>query len=855
MFMTFSKKRIKNLCVSVPAFAGLLGWLIIQAPAKPSSLQGHRISLQKQLIIPSFSTLRTEASTEARVIRDYGNLPLSFEPNQGQSDAEVRFFCRGDGYSLFLTPAAAVLRLRSAGSASGSEKRSPVSEKVGSPQTRSPRFTALRMRLLGANRNPEITGLEQLPGKTNYFIGAEASKWRLQVPTYAKVRYRDVYPGVDQVYYGNNRKLEYDFVIAPGADPKNITIAFDGSERLELASNGDLIIHTKDGELLQHKPQIYQEIGESRHQVNGRYLLKGKREIGFQLASYDSSRTLIIDPVLAYSTYLGGNGDDDGRAITVDAAGNAYVTGETWSTNFPLTNPLQAGFGGGQFDIYVAKLNASGSALVYSTYIGGSGDDRGFSIAVDGAGNAYFTGRTDSPNFPTANAFQPTRHGSNDAYVTKLNPAGSALVYSTYLGGTDDDRGLGVVVDSTGNAYVTGIALSADFPTVNPLQAARSGPEDAFVAKLNPTGLALSYSTYLGGSGSEGGRSLAVDSSGNVYVTGQTASTNFPVMNPLQPNLGGQEDGFVTKLNSSGSAFLYSTYLGGGGSDQGFALALDGSGNAYIVGTTNSNNFPTTNSFQKTLGGLRDAFVTKLNSTGSAFIYSTYLGGSGDEFGEAIAVDSTGHAFVTGDTTSGNFPTANPLQICLAGGLWDAFVAKLSAAGTSLSYSTYLGGSAGEFSFDRMGIAVDPLGNAYVTGHTASTDFPTKSPIQPGFAGGTHDAFVTKINPGIEIIVHLANQSGQISMTISLGNATSTAKQVELRLWVDSPSLGVPAFSLLGQPVPIQIPVSSPPFEIVSNVLFPTQVPVVGTTIGGRLHDQATGEILAESICKNVPCN
>lgn len=851
--MTFSRRRIKSFCVSLPAFAGLFCWLVIQSPSSPSSVDGQRLSVQKRLIIPSFNTLGTDQTTKARVNRDYGKLPLSFEASQGQRADEVKFFCRGDGYSLFLTPAEAVLRFRSMDAGLGSDATSPVSAKLRSPQMRAPKFTALRMRLLGANQNPEITGLEQLPGKTNYFIGTEASKWRHQVPTYAKVRYHDVYPGVDQIYYGNNQKLEYDFVIAPGADPKNIAIAFDGSEKLELAANGDLVIHTKEGEVVQHKPQIYQESGEGRQEISGEYFLKGKHEIGFKLASYDSSRTLVIDPVLAYSTYLGGNGDDDGRAITVDAAGNAYVTGETWSTNFPLANPLQASYGGGQFDIYVAKLNPAGTALVYSTYIGGSGDDRGFSIAVDSTGSAYFTGRTDSLNFPTASAFQPTKRGSNDAYVAKLNPAGSALVYSTYLGGTDDDRGLGVVVDSSGNAYLTGIALSSNFPTVNPLQPAKAGPEDAFVAKLNATGLALIYSTYLGGNGSEGGRSIALDSSGSVYVTGQTTSTNFPLMNPFQANFGGQEDAFITKLNSMGSAFLYSTYLGGSGSDQGFALATDTTGNAYIVGTTSSYNFPTTNSFQTTLGGLRDAFVTKFNSTGSALIYSTYLGGSGDEFGEAIAVDSTGHVFITGDTTSGNFPTVSPLQTCLAGGLWDAFVAKLSAAGTSLSYSTYLGGSAGEFSFDRMGIAVDALGNAYVTGHTASTDFPTANPFQAGFAGGSHDAYVTKINPGLQITVHLENQGGQISMTISLGNALPTSKASELRLWIDSPALG-PAFSLLGPPILIQLP-STAPFEAISDVVFPTQVPLVGTTIGGRLHDPATGAILAESICKRVPCN
>jgi len=574
------------------------------------------------------------------------------------------------------------------------------------------------MRLVGANPNAEARGVEELPGKSNYFIGNDPSKWRTNVPNYAKVEYRDVYPGVDLVYYGNGGQLEHDFVVAPGADPRAIRFAVEGAEKMELDARGDLVLHASGTEARFRTPVVYQEAGGLRQEVAGGFVLRGQSafrnpqsEIAFQIGSYDPSRPLVIDPVLVYSTYF-----TVGQAIAVDLSGNAYVCG------------------GGT----VKKIKADGSALVYSSVIAGAGCT---GVAVDASGNAYVTGSTNSTNFPTASPLQSTHGGGYDAFVAKLNAAGSALVYSTYLGGSDADRGYGIAVDSSGNAYITGQTSSTNFPTVGPLQATNSGNYDAFVAKLNAAGSALVYSTYLGGSGYDYGYGIAVDSSGNAHVAGQTWSTDFPTASPLQASFGGGiEDGFVAKLNAAGSALVYSTYLGGSGGEYGYGIAVDSSGSAYVTGYTDSTNFPTVDPLQAANSGAYDAFVAKLNAVGSALVYSTYLGGSGYDWGTGIAVDSSGNAYIAGRTESTDFPTASPFQATNSGNS-DAFIAKLNAAGSALVYSTYLGGS----DLDQSnGVAVNSLGSAYLTGLTWSTNFPTASPLQ---ASGSW--FVAKIvEPG-----------------------------------------------------------------------------------------------------------
>ena len=666
---------------------------------------------------------------------NYARLPLAFEANQGQADSAVKFVSRGSGYTLFLTGTEAVLALnqpqrtqrdapmerwRPAGPGGFSQLLTPPG--AGKMPALHKQAT-LRMRLVGANPNAEVRGLEELPGKSNYFIGNDPAKWQTNVPNYAKVEYRDVYPGVNLVYYGNGQQLEHDFVVAPGADPSAIRFAIEGADKLEVDAQGDLVLHAGGSEARLRKPLVYQEVDGERREVAGGCALGARNphseirnpkseEVDFTVAAYDPTLPLVIDPVLVYSTYLNA-GIFFGSAIAVDSSGNAYVCG----------------------DNTIKKISADGSALVYSTAIWHAYCN---GIAVDASGSAYVTGVT-WLGFPTVSPLQATYGGGDwDAFVAKLNPAGSALVYSTYLGGSGTDYGLGIAVDSSGNAYVTGDTDSTNFPTASPLQATLGGPEDAFVTKLNAAGSALVYSTYLGGGGYDYGDGIAVDGSGNAYVTGGTTSPNFPTASPVQATKGGFGwSAFVTKLNAAGSALIYSTYLGGSDDDDGYGIAVDPSGNAYVTGGTYSANFPTVSPLQATLGGPKDAFVTKLNATGSALLYSTYLGGSGNDRGSGIAVDSSGNAYVTGETDSTNFPMASPLQATHGGGNWDAFVAKLNAAGSALVYSTYLGGTGGDYG---NGIAVDGSGNAYVTGSTSSSDFPTVNPLQ---ANG--ESFVAKV--------------------------------------------------------------------------------------------------------------
>jgi hypothetical protein len=686
------------------------------------------------------------------------------------------------------------------------------------------------MRLIGANANATVTGADELPGRSNYFIGNDPKKWRTNVANYAKVKYQNVYPGVDLVYYGNQRQLEYDFVVAPGADPS--TIALDvgavpddiGTGRepptvaaglprhlshenggvkpplrgrahrdapLQIAADGDLVVKTDAGEVRFHKPLVYQPAIYSgqrttdnglRTPVEGYFVLQADNQVGFNVASYDHTRPLVIDPVLSYSTYLGGSGLDYGTSIAVDSSGSAYVTGVTYSTDFPTVNPLQsANTAGSKGTAFVTKLNPAGTAIVYSTYLGGSGNpaygDRGQGIAVDSSGNAYVTGVAFSPDFPTVNAFQASSGGgAEDAFVAKLNATGSTLIYSTYLGGSSFDIGYGIAVDSSDSPYVTGATFSTDFPTANPVQPTNPGGYAVFVTKFNAAGSALVYSTYLGGGDSWGnfGRGIAVDMAGNAYVTGQACSTNFPTVNAIQPTLASEcgsaqsgGDAFVAKFNAAGSAIIYSTYLGGNGDDVGLGIAADSSGNAYITGYTKSTNFPTSNPLQANSRGGYDVFVTKLNATGSGLIYSTYLGGARDEAGYGIAIDSSGNSYVAGFSASTDFPMANPSQAAYGGGVYDTFLAKLNPTGAALVYSSYLGGSDEDRSY---GIALDSAGNAYVTGFSASTDFPTVNPIQPTNNGGG-DAFVAKIS---------SNTGGSQNFTLSAspGSATVAAGQL-----------------------------------------------------------------------------
>lgn len=1072
-------EKVKLLVVFLLTVASISNWRALPAYAN----ERMAASAPDAKRSPEHLPVKADGSTRTRAGEAYGRLPLSFEANQGQFDPRVLFASRTRGQALFLTANQAVLTLckptnkptktsnpiADRRDEMPADFKPPTGEPVAAQQSndrvrsvdrsktqREPEGqSVLRMKLPGANRSPVIETIDELPGRSNYFIGNDPKKWRTGIANFAKIRYRSVYPGIDLIYHGEESKIEYDFTVAPGANPKTITLAFPGAKSVRIDESGDLILRTSGEEVRQLKPIAYQEKDGRKQPIAVHYVMKGRNQVGFDVSAFDRRKSLVIDPVLSYSTYLGGSSEEAGNGIAIDTAGNAYVTGYTVSSDFPIKNAFQSPLPGFT-SAFVTKLNPTGTALVYSTYLGGSQTDVGLAIAVDASGDAYVTGYATSTDFPIVNAVQPTHGGSNflsDAFVTRLNPSGNALVYSTYLGGSRADVGQGIAVDPWGAAYVTGYTMSTDFPTASAIQPALLGRFDAFATKLNPGG-SLGYSTYLGGSGSDNGYAVAVDSSGQAYVAGGTTSPDFPLLNPMQPDFKGRTifkstdgggqwnsinnglpayigvnaivvdpgtpatvfagtttagifkstsggnswvsantglgttfvnalavhpkntaivfaatvtgvykstngggswslsqsgpswsvtvdptnpstvyagstsgickstnagsswncktviainssytpgqvnsiavdpvspstiylasnnnfifrttdggsswfvlsgldfggykslvidpsnpatiyagskngkiyksndhgdnwlrqlfapltsditlaidrfvpsmiyagtfgsnvmkstdggaswiphknglsnsfvrsvtvdptntstiyagseaggEGFVVKINAAGSALVYSTYLGGDETNYCTGIAVDGSGSAYVTGATYATNFPTVNPIQASAAGFYDSFVAKLNSTGSALVYATYLGGSLNDTGAGIAVDPSGNAYVTGGTISTDLPSANPLPGAVGDTQGNAFVAKVNTAGSALVYSTYVGGPPSETSYSNdaaTSIAVDSSGNAYVTGQTFSSQFPiTAGAIQANLRG-SDDAFISKI--------------------------------------------------------------------------------------------------------------
>jgi Beta-propeller repeat len=689
------------------------------------------------------------SETKSRVMAKYSDGPIAFERNQGQTDPQVKFLARGHGYTVFLTPSETVVSL------SGGSGPRRTHSFLGASANRQVE-SVIRMKLVGANPQPRVTGEDQLPGISNYFIGDDPVKWRTAIPQYARVGYHDVYPGVDLVFHGAQEQLEFDLLVSPGVSPDRITVKFSGASQLRADDSGGLILSSAAGDLHLHKPMAYQENNRVRKPVHAEFVIKGKNQVAFTLGAYDSTRQLVIDPTVSYATYLGGTGDDKAAAVAVDSNGMAYITGETAAAGFP--NTTGSTFAGLPHDAFVTKLDPtkSGAAsLVYSTFIGGNADDSGNGIAVDASGNAYIAGGTMSTNLPfTAGVFQNALKGTEDAFVAKLGSTGT-ITYLTYLGGDLVDLAEAIAIDSAGNAYITGQTQSSTgFPTTNGFQTAFVGAFDAFFTALNSTASSVTYSTYLGGSGTSTATAIAIDQTGKIYVTGQTDSsspTPFPTTGGVvQTSLAGAGDAFVSKLDPTKSgtmSLIYSTYLGGAGTDSGNSIAVDSSGAAYITGSTQSTNFPTQNAFQSTLKGTQNAFVTKLNATATApLLYSTYLGGSRSDVGFAIALDGVGNGYITGQTSSTDFPTQAPTQSAL-NGPEDAFVTELNSTGNSLAFSTFLGGSGVEGVGLFGGIALDSCHDIYVVGSTASTDFPvtTGTAFQTANAGGISDAFLARI--------------------------------------------------------------------------------------------------------------
>jgi hypothetical protein len=685
-------------------------------------------------------------------------LPLVFERNMGQATPEALYVARGPGYEI---------RLETGG----------VSLVQGA--------STIRMRLDGADPAAQVLGCELQVGRANYLVGAP-ERWRTGIPLYGKVEYQGVYPGTDLLVYGNGRQTEYDFSLAPGARVDRIGISFDGVERIRI-EDGDLVLETASGELRHRKPHFYQRREGRKVEIAGHFVLRGPRQAGFVVDDYDAKETLTIDPVLLYGTYMGGTGNDDAWAVVVDAVGSVYVAGETWPLGFPRTFNFSSSTG--NQDAFLVKLNPAGTAVVYATYFGGQGRDSARGVAVDGAGNAYVTGFTNSSDFPTTQgAFQTKPAGQEDAFVVKLNASGSSLLYSTLLGGAGADFATGIALDSGGNAYISGYTSSLAFPvTAGAFQRAFGGGlQDGFAAELNASGSALIYATYLGGQGNDVANGVAVDSLGSAYIVGYTDSPDFPVKNALSAGPAGQGDGFIAKLNPGGAGLAYATYLGGRQMDNITAVAVDASGNAYVTGSTLSVDFPTTvGAFQTAnLGGF-DAFVSKLNPQGNVLTYSTYLGAEGTDQGNAIAVDSQGVAYIAGFTTSLHFPLQAPVESGPKGS-GDAFAAAVANTGATLLWSTYLGGSAQD---EATAVAIDTTGAAYVVGFTFSPDFPTTSgAYHTGPIGGS-DAFVVKLGTVLlpPQVLSLTPSSGSgVSQTFSIAVSDTSATDIAIFLQVNS---------------------------------------------------------------------
>ncbi|MES2201026.1 MAG: SBBP repeat-containing protein, partial [candidate division FCPU426 bacterium] len=600
------------------------------------------------------------------------------------------------------------------------------------------------MKLVGADPKAEAQGAKLLPGKSNYFIGNDPTKWKTGIQNFAQAGFKNIYPGIDLRYYGNQGQLEYDFVLKPGADIKAIEWKISGVKKIGLDPAGNLRLTVSEGTIEFNKPLCYLEADGLRTPIPGRYVMRGGDRVGFSVAGYHGRGDLVIDPTLSYSTYLGGSGGDQGRGIAADSSGNAYITGITSSVFPTLAGSYQTTPGGGG-DVFISKLNPNGTALLYSTYLGGAATEAGYGITVDTGRNAYVTGQAAVGLPVTVGSFQPACAGGIDAFICKLSPSGSALLYSSYYGGTGDDVGRGIAVDVSGNAYVTGSTVSTDLSvTTGAIQTAFGGGSfDSFVFKVNSSGSVLLYSTYWGGSNTDDGNGIAVDLSGNAYVLGSTSSTDLAgTAGAFQTAYGGgTSDAFVLKIDPAVVTPVYFSYLGGIGEDYGSAIALGSGGTAYLTGQTQAGGFPVTVGAFQTVPAAWDAFVSKLNPSGSALIYSTYLGGASNDIGTGIAVDVTGNAHVTGGT-DGNFVTTAGARQTIFGGSVDAFYSELNLTGTAQIYSTYLGGAG----FDiGLCIAVDGAKNAYLTGMTAG-GFPTTSGVFQTTFGGSDDAFVAKFS-------------------------------------------------------------------------------------------------------------
>lgn len=690
------------------------------------------------LVTLGLSVIRANSTP---TIQKMSPTPICFTENKGQWHEDVKFRCDAGGAIVWICKDRVVYQfLRRVGApplAVGTDSQSffpndPLDRFNQEPD--SIEQLVITARFVDANPNAKVSGDAMMEYKCNYFIGNDPNKWHTDVPNYEAVTLADVYDGVDlQLFAGENGSLMYRYDIAPSAYQERVKVEYEGLEQSTFDDNGRMVTQTRWGEIsgLLSSPSSTAEFSGLQSEAP-----QPNREINSSAFRSPGAVRLL------YSTYLGGSSWDRSYGVAVDKMGNAYVTGLTRSADFPLQSPYDGSFGG-QWDVYVSKMSASGNELLYSTFLGGISDEWSMAIAVGSSGNAYITGRANNSDFPLQNPYDGSYNGRTDVFISVLSPSGNSLLFSTFLGGSGYDEGRGIAVDSLGNAFVTGWTQSTDFPVQNPYDGSfNGGSYDVFVSKISPTGSNLDYSTLLGGNDIDCGNGIAVDTSGNAYVVGRTWSTNFPVQNSYDGIFnGGEYDAFVSKLSSSGEELHYSTYLGGTGDDWISKIAVDISGSAYVTGGTSSPDFPLQYPYDTSTNGGLDVFVTHLSPSGGLLIYSTYIGGSNNDEGFGIVVDRFGNAFVTGYTTSLDFPIKNSYS-WFPNGIGEVIICKLIASGSALYYSAVLGGYEVEIGY---GIAIDAIGNAYVTGYTFSSDFPMQDPYDGIFDGDEWDVFLSKL--------------------------------------------------------------------------------------------------------------
>lgn len=722
------------------------------------------------------------------------HLPLTFVPIQRQEPGEFIYHAQVNSGALFFGHEEIVLSI-------------PLSKSEAAE---------IQLSFVNASAGLNLEAQELLPGVMNYLLGNEPDEWRTNLPTYGSLVYRQIYPGIDLTYNGETTTLKGTYQVAPGADPGQIRWRYSGAKSVDIDEGGNLVL-TVGGEnetsLTETTPVAWQVLNGERVPVAAHYAIHADGSVGFKMGDYDPGQALTIDPYLVFSTYFGHAFNDKGVALALGPDGSIYLAGETYSSAFPQTNSVIGN--ASNASVYVTKFSPNGDTIVYSTLIGGSGNDYlrladiTGGIAVDLAGHAFVTGYTSSTNFPLVNAFQATFGGSSsapyygdDSFILKLAPDGASLVYSSYIGGSGFDNAAGIGIDSAGNAYLAGQTNSSNFPLLNPIQSSFAGGfNDGFIAKVSPTG-SLLFSTYFGGGASEFVNSATADGNGRVYFTGRVSSGGLATAGAFQTSIAGNYDAFVARINANTRQLEYFTYLGGYAGDAGAGIAVDQDGRMYVTGLTFSSDFPIHNALQSTLSPCdssspcSDAFITKLASDGSLLVYSTFLGGSDYEnhypnggLG-AIAVDDQSFAYVTGNTRSDDFPVYNAIQPTMDSiDFQSAFVAKIEPDGSGFVYSTYLGGSETDLGW---GITADPLGNTYITGETHSTDFPTHNALQGSiYSEDFPDGFLVRISDaviveGVDLFVEAPSKLGitpgsTAGLSIRVGNqGLSTAGEVVL---------------------------------------------------------------------------